>query len=1100
MRCLLWLACCAVAGQGVEVYVSPTGSDAAAGTAAQPFQTLTRARDALRQAGPAGSTVWLQAGTYALAEPFTLAAEDSGRPGAPVVYRAAPDADVWLTGALPVPRPALAKVTEPALLARIDPSARGQVRQFKLTAEHLAALVPAWPDTWWSYGRDVNALNELFSGAERLPMARWPNDDYTTFGEIVEPAEQDGQTPTFKYLGDRPARWQPAVADGLWLYGYWRRGYRSEFVKVKSLDPATQTIELAARNSLGPVETGGASRYCAMHVLEELDVPGEWYLDRTRGLLLVWPPDGDQPLTLSYNPTAVIHADGVSNVEFRGLGIEGSAGCGILTAGGADVRIVGCEVRNVGTHGIDATGDRQAIVGCDIHDTGDKAIVLRSGDRYTLTRGESLIDNCWLHHTNRVVRAGSQTVALDGVGNRMSHNVIHDTGYIAIRFAGNDHLLEYNHLFRTNVESAEGGVFYTGRDWTSRGTVVRYNFMHHVQDSVEGAGSSTRFMHLDDSAPEIDIYGNVCYRMGGGVSICGGAANTVHDNLFVECAWGVDIGPRGADMFESDGHGGYKMVGQTGWSTLARYLERYKWNQPPYSTHYPKLIEIFSKDPIAAPWFNVVERNVMVDCGAGIKESGMVPGWSTVDRNWVGDEPGFVEPDHTKLDFRLKPDAAPIQSVGYQPPPLEQIGLYESPDRRSWPVKLDLPPADWRPRWMHLRDAAKRSPHGLPIFKVAERTAPIVIDGVIDPMEWTPGDATGHAPELHDTAELAWSAAGGKASRPSQAMIQTDAANLYLNFHNEIGTAAGLSGGHVWGKDDAVELAVAEVKDGEIGPILLYRGYADGIHEVSGEAGVIGDRLLQQATDLRYAAKLVAPGLWTAEFAIPFKSLGIDPTERNPRLVFNLSVRKVAGDEWVTWKSMPGRTWELQQSGFLWLAQFGDMAADGTGQPSQARIDLDSRQHPVTMTAGEGCKVQDWAQPVGCYLSATWDGLPTDRWQEISFSFTPQADGQVILKLMGAGVRVPGSDEFLTVWTYTDNVRVEGAELVNGDFEVGEKQGLPEGWRKDVGLGLLIHDAKLAASGEYCVKTAHNQRFAQVLKVTAGRMVTLRMMVRGVGG
>ena len=1084
-----------IAAVGAEVHVAPRGNDAGPGTAAQPFATIQHARDALRQAGPAGSTVVIHAGTYFLPEPLELGAEDSGKPGAPVVYRA--DGDVWLSGALPIPRDALQPVTDAGLLKRIDPAARQQVRQFALTPEQVAALVPVWPDAWWTFGKTVNALNELFCGAQRLPMARWPNDDYTTFGDIIEPADQEGETPSFHYLGDRPARWATAVGDGLWLYGYWRRGYRAEFVKVKSLDPATKTIELAERHSLGNLETGGASRYCAMHVLEELDAPGEWYLDRGKGLLLVWPPEGDAPLSFSINADAVIHTTDASYVEFRGLGIEGAAGCGVRIDEGSDCHVVGCEIRNVGEWGLDVTGDRQQILGCDIHDTGDKAIQLKSGDRYKLVRGDSVIDNCWLHHTNRIVRAGSQTVSLDGVGNRLSHCAIHDTGYIAIRFAGNDHVLEYNHLFRTNTESAEGGVFYTGRDWTSRGTAVRYNFIHHVQDSVEGAGSSTRFMHLDDSAPGIELYGNVCYRMGGGISICGGAANLVHDNLFVECAWGVDIGPRGADMFDSDGHGGYTINDTRGWSTLATLLERYHWNQPPYSTHYPKLGEMFKQDPIAAPWFNVVERNVMVDCGAGIRESGMQPGWSTVEDNWEGDEPGFVEPDHTKLDFRLKPDAAPLKDVGYQPPPLEQIGLYKSADRRSWPVELDLPDPDWRPRWMHLRDEAKKGPHGLPIFKVMKVTGQITIDGVVDPMEWTPGDATGTAPEIHATVELVNSATGGKAKRPSQAMLQTDDRHLYVNFRNPIDPAAGLSGGHRWGQDDAVELAIAEVSDGEVGPILVYRGYADMTWETSGEAGAPAEAVERSKQGVTYAAKPAGNALWAAEFSIPFAALGIDPTQRNPRLLFNLSVRKVAGDEWVTWTTQAGHTWEVQRAGFLWLAQFGDMPADATGHPSQARIDIDSRDHPVTMTAGPGCEVATWAQPAGCYVSASLDGLPADQWRDWSFSFTPQADGEVTLKLMGAGIRVPGSDQFLTIWTYTDDLRVEGAELVNGDFEGPAKQGMPEGWRKDVGGGLLIHDPKLAASGEYCVKTAHNMRFAQVLKVTAGKMVTVTMKVRG---
>jgi hypothetical protein len=248
---------------------------------------------------------------------------------------------------------------------------------------------------------------------------------------------------------------------------------------------------------------------------------------------------------------------------------------------------------------------------------------------------------------------------------------------------------------------------------------------------------------------------------------------------------------------------------------------------------------------------------------------------------------------------------------------------------------------------------------------------------------------------------------------------------------------------------------------------------------------------------VKYAAKLAAPGLWSAEFGIPFAALGIDPTQRNPRLLFNLSVRKPAGDEWVMWNPKGGTTWEVHRSGFLWLAQFGDVAAEAQAHPSQARIDLDSRAAPVIMVAGEGCEVATWANPLGCYVSASLDGLPTASWRELTFSFTPQTDGEVILKLMGAGVRVPGSDEFLTIWTYTDDLRVEGAALVNGDFEGPSKQGVPEGWRTDIGSGMLIRDAKLAASGESCVKTAHNQRFAQVLKVTAGKMVTVRMKVRG---
>jgi hypothetical protein len=1076
----------------IDLHVSPTGRDANPGTKAAPFQTLARARDAARTAKAKGAvTIWLHGGTYWLPSPLTLGPEDSGTAQAPIVYRAIAGEDVWLNGGVELPASKFAPVGGGT---RLPAAAQGHVVQTKLSPELLKQLSPAWPDTWWT-ARQLATNSELFAGDQRLPLARWPNDGYTTFGKIVNAAEQKGETPEFEYKGDRPARWN--VAEKPFLFGYWRRGYRAEFIRIKAIDTAKKTIQLAARNSLGNLEDGGASRYFAVNLIEELDAPGEWFLDRDQGTLYLWPPDKPARLVLSVNQTAVIEGKKVEHVEFRGIGVECSARDGIRFTDSNFCKIVACEVRNVAFNGIVLDGDHNLISGCDIHHTGDMGVSVFTGDRYKLTAGGTVIDNCHIHHTNRICRAGSKAVQLRGVGGRLSHNLIHDTGYIAVRFHGNDHMLEYNHLFRTNVESTEGGVFYIGRDWTARGSTIRYNFIHHVEDSREGCGSATRFVHLDDSAPEIHIYGNVCYRMGGGVSICGGAANDVHDNLFIECNWGVDIGPRGQDMFDSDGKGGYKLnPAKKGWTTIPRYLERYKWSQPPYSTRYPKLVEIFTKTPIAAPWFNVVTHNAMVDCGRGIREQNMEPGWSTVMDNWTMEDPGFVQPDRTKLDFRLKPNG-PLRKKGFQPIPWDRIGLYASADRRTWPVHYQPVPTDWRPRWMRLRDEAKKATQGLPIFKVTGVTGKIVIDGIVHPMEWTPGDATGRAPEIHATAELDRTAQKKEAKRPSQAMLQTDDKNLYVYFRNPVDPAVGTTGGHHWGKDDAVEIAIAELHGDDLGPIIVLRGYADGKWESTNEAGAPKAVVDRSTQGVRYAAHVKDKTIWSCEWAIPFAALGIDPAAKNPRLAFNLSVRKPAGDEWVTWSKAGGSTWNVRQSGLLWLAQFGEMAAGVQRIPAVGRIDLDSRSKPVLMTAGTGCSVATWAKPVGCYLTASTQSLREAGWQDMQFEFTPQQSGVVTMKLMGNGVRNPGNGDFIPVWTYADDMHVTGAELINGGFEAPGEKGCPNGWRFELRKALWVHDPKLAAEGEYCVKTWHNGRLAQDLKVTKGQKVTVRLKVRG---
>ncbi|MEW6356515.1 MAG: right-handed parallel beta-helix repeat-containing protein [Planctomycetota bacterium] len=1088
-----------LAQAGPEFHVAPDGEDANPGTATAPFRTLAKARDAVRAQRPLkdGATVVIHAGTYWLPDPFEFGAEDGGAAGAPVVYRAAQGEPVWLNGGVPLNLADFAPVTDSAALKRLPDAARSGVKAYRLTPEQASKLGPEWPDTWFTE-RNLSALNELFADGRRLQIARWPNDDYTTFGQIVQPADEAGKTPEFKYLGDRPERWDAAA--GPFLYGYWRRGYRAEFIKIKAVNAKAKTIQLAARNTLGGIEDGGACRYFAVNLLEDLDAPGEWFLDRKAGTLYLIPPHGlrGEHVTLSVNPKAVVLCRGAQHVEFRGLGVECSACDGIRIEQGSDCRVVGCEVRNVAFTGVSIAGDRHQVVGCDIHDTGNIGIAAGSGNRDTLSPGGAVVDNCHIHHTNRIVRAGSRAVSIGGVGVRFSHNLIHDTGYIAVGFIGNDHVMEFNRIFRTNVESTEGGIFYTGRDWTSRGSVIRYNFMHHVEDSREGCGSATRFAHLDDSAPEVTLYGNVCYRMGGGVSICGGAANIVHDNLFVECHWGVDVGPRGEDMFESDGKGGFRYVSENkGWSSLVKRLQQYKWNQPPYSTRYPKLVEIFTKDPIAAPWFNVVERNVMVDCGYGIRRGAMRPEWSTIRDNWEGGAPGFVQSDHTRLDFRLKPDAVVCREIGFQPIPLDKIGLYESPDRRTWPVALDLPPKDWKPRWMRLRDEAAASLGNLPIYKAAKVTGILVIDGKTSAMEWAPGDATGHAPDIHQTAELKWTPSQKAAARPCQAMVQTDDDHLYVQFHNEVNPDKGVTRGRQWGKDDAVEIALAEIGD-KMGPIMVLRGYSDGSWETTAESGApkdVQERI--RAGSVQYAADVVGKGLWTAEWKIPFAALGLAPQRHNPRLAFNLSVRNAGDNEWVMLKSTGGSTWDVARGQILWLAQFGEAAMAGLKPSTAVMHVLSVAKTGDMLKAIGGCQVCEWAKPIGCRIEAKLGNLPTDSWQEWSFSFKAQSGGDVMLILMGDSYGDPDGKSPQPVWVYMDAIRVEGAQLANGDFEDRTPSGDAAAWGPHGKPGLWIHDPKLAVSGSWLAKVAFANRFAQKITLTADQTVTVHARMRG---
>lgn len=94
----------------IAFYVVTTGDDSNSGTQTAPFATISRARDAVRQMKKDGRfnapvTVTVMGGTYHLAEPIFLGPGDSGAPGKPVTYQAAPGETVILSGGVPIEGP-----------------------------------------------------------------------------------------------------------------------------------------------------------------------------------------------------------------------------------------------------------------------------------------------------------------------------------------------------------------------------------------------------------------------------------------------------------------------------------------------------------------------------------------------------------------------------------------------------------------------------------------------------------------------------------------------------------------------------------------------------------------------------------------------------------------------------------------------------------------------------------------------------------------------------------------------------------------------------------------------------------------------------------
>jgi hypothetical protein len=652
-----------------ELFVSVTGSDANPGTQREPLRTLEAARDHIRalkdqERFPVGGvTVWLRGGRYYLDKGVVLTEQDSGTAAAPISYRAYHDEEVRLIGGREVTgfRP----TRDPAIIARLDPQARGNVLE--------ADIGPLTEGV--TSGLDF----DLFFEDQCMQLARWPNESYVNIAEVLyEKPWTHGKTGDkvgkFFYEGDRPQRWgdEPEI----WLYGFWFFDWSSQYQKVESIDTGERMLHLAKPwHGYGYV---AGQRYYAVNLLVELDQPGEWYFDSNSGKLYFWPPEpieaGTALISLLEEP--LVELQNCSHIRLEGLIFECCRGHAIVTnRGSSDNLVTGCTLRNVGGDAIILSDAwRTGVVSCELYDLDAGGIVLDGGDRKTLAAGGNHAENNHIWNFGRTQRTYHPAVKVLGVGNRVAHNLIHHTPHMGILASGNDHVVEFNEIHHVALETGDVGALYIGpRDFSRRGTIIRYNYFHHIEQ-MPGLSGGTMGVYLDDLTSGVTVFGNVFYRTTFAAFIGGGRDNTIENNIFVECDPAVHVDNRGmnteADYFES-----------LSW----KWLEEINYTEPPYSERYPQLLTIVDDEP-RIPKGNRVIRNICV----GGRWLNIFEGYTDENvlfaDNLIDKDPRFVAPEQE--DFRLSGDS-PAWALGFQLIPIQEIGLV----RDEYRTDTDLPEA-----------------------------------------------------------------------------------------------------------------------------------------------------------------------------------------------------------------------------------------------------------------------------------------------------------------------------------------------------------------------------------------------------------------------
>lgn len=689
-----------------------------------PFASLERAQEALRAALAASGThrevtVWIRGGVYERRQTLRLGTEDSGISAAVVRWRAYPGERVVLSGGQSVR--GFQRLSETDIEALVPGTKRERIQVVDLRAagvedygelRRLGFHIPYTP----------SAL-QLYYLEEPMTLARYPNEDWLRIAAVPQDGKRrfheghpsdrrDGVVPTgrhygaIEYPGDRPSSW--ASHADIWMHGYWTWDWADSTQRVASIDTDLRRIELADPHHNYGYTTG--QRFYFYNVPEELDAPGEWYLDRERGLLFFWPPDaegfsGEVSVSILAEPMIII--EDAAHIELQGMEFAYTRGPAIEIRNSHAVAVDSGLFHCLGGRPVTIEGGSQCQVANSVFtnlDTG--AVDVSGGDRSTLEPAGHAIVNNHVHRFGLLFRTYHPAIRINGVGQRVAHNLIHNAPHMAISFQGNDHLIEYNEIFDIARETGDVGAIYTGRDYTSRGTIVRYNFLH----DLHGPGlHGVRAVYLDDFASGIQIYGNIFHRAGRAAFVGGGRDNVIRNNVFIDCEPSVQIDGRGlswANHHLDEDHPNYV-------PTLRNFMRDAGVDESPYADRYPELMHLFTDAP-KVPKGNVVTNNLSYDGIFLDLFDGVDLEIVEVRDNAIGDPIALRITDDTDQDpnFRIYPSAEresqyrlagnrvesqpkrpyrivhgriqvnPAQlpkGVGFVPIPVERIGLQEKP-------------------------------------------------------------------------------------------------------------------------------------------------------------------------------------------------------------------------------------------------------------------------------------------------------------------------------------------------------------------------------------------------------------------------------------
>jgi hypothetical protein len=385
----------------------------------------------------------------------------------------------------------------------------------KVTVKGSKILNPNWEkhddNIWISKLTEEVIFDQIFVNGKQQILARYPN--YDENGGHWQGHASDVIAP------DRIKSWKNPV--GAFVHAMHQGEWGGFHYKISKVNE-DGTVELEGGHQNNRPSKMHEKFRMVENVLEELDNPGEWYLDREKKQLYYWPGDDVElknALIEGVNLKHLIEITGteenpVSNIDISGIKFEHTQrtfmetyepllrsdwtiyrGAAMFIEGSEKVTISDCEFTNLGGNVIfvsDYTREIQ-IRGNHIHDCGASAVsfvgnpravrspsfqygeyvALEDMDTISGPANNKYPSEC-LVDDNLIYRVGRTEKQIAGVQISMamkitiSNNSIYDIPRAGINVSEGTwggHIIEYNDVFNTVLETSDHGAFNSwGRD------------------------------------------------------------------------------------------------------------------------------------------------------------------------------------------------------------------------------------------------------------------------------------------------------------------------------------------------------------------------------------------------------------------------------------------------------------------------------------------------------------------------------------------------------------------------------------------------------------------------------------------------------------